>query len=117
MGIHEMQSELRSFASERDWEQFHSVKNLVMALSGEAGELSALLQWVEPGKVGEWVAQPANREAASDEIADVLAYLLQVADGLDIDVEQAFTAKLAKNAAKYPVHKARGVSTKYTDLG
>ncbi|KFF59630.1 nucleotide pyrophosphohydrolase [Cryobacterium sp. MLB-32] len=117
MGIHQMQSDLRAFARERDWEQFHSVKNLVMALSGEAGELSALLQWVEPGQIGAWIARPANREAASDEIADVLAYLLQVADGLDIDLEEAFTAKLAKNAAKYPVEKSRGVSTKYTELG
>lgn len=117
MGIPEMQSDLRTFARERDWEQFHSTKNLVMALTGEVGELNALLQWVEADNIQEWMTVPANREAARDEIADVLAYLLQLADGLGIEVEEAFNAKLGKNAEKYPVERAKGVATKYNALG
>ncbi len=116
MTIPGLQGRLRDFAAERDWEQFHTPKNLVMALTGEVGELSELFQWRTEQESAQVMADPELAEAVRDEIADVLAYLLRLADVLGVDPESALIAKIAKNAAKYPVDAARSVATKYTDL-
>lgn len=98
---------LRRFADERDWDQFHSPKNLAAALSVEAAELLEHYQW------NEVAADPAK---VREELADVLLYLIRLADKLDIDLAAAASDKIALNARKYPADRARGSSRKYTDL-
>ncbi len=105
---------LRTFARERDWDQFHSPKNLAMALAGEAGELLEVFQWLTEGESR--ALPPAALAAAREELADVLLYLVRLADTLGLDLADAARAKLAANALKYPVAKARGTSRKYTEL-
>jgi dCTP diphosphatase len=106
--------ELRQFAAARDWNQFHSPKNLAAALAVEAAELLEPFQWLTEEQSRN--LSPEKREAVRREIADVLIYLIRLADKLDIDLLQAVRDKIMENAAKYPVEKARGSSTKYTDL-
>ena len=105
---------LREFARERDWEQFHSPKNLATALSVEAAELLEHFQWLTDEQSR--TLDDANRTAVGEELADVLLYLLQLADKLDIDPLQAAERKLRLNAEKYPADRARGRSDKYTEL-
>jgi len=107
---------LSAFARERDWEQFHSPKNLVMALSGEAGELAEVFQWMTEDASREAARDPGTAQAVRDELADVLLYLVRLADVLGVDLNEAAQAKINSNAAKYPVDKVRGTSTKYTKL-
>ncbi|MFZ5496700.1 MAG: nucleotide pyrophosphohydrolase [Verrucomicrobiota bacterium] len=105
-----------AFAREREWEQFHSPKNLSMALAAEAGELLEHFLWAESRDSAAPLADPKKREQIEDEIADVVIYALEFANVGGIDLAKAIGAKLAKNAAKYPVEKARGRSAKYTEL-
>lgn len=105
---------LRAFAVARDWDQFHSPKNLAMALSVEAAELLEIFQWMTEVDSGNLDA--TAKAAASEEIADVLLYLIRLADRLGIDPLAAAERKLIANARKYPVDKARGTSKKYTEL-
>lgn len=106
--------ELRRFATERDWDQFHSPKNLAMALSVEAAELLEHFQWLSDAESS---ALPAEARAkVSEELADVLLYLVRLADKLDVDLAAAASEKLKVNAVKYPADKARGSNKKYSDL-
>ena len=114
VSIASLQRQLRDFAAERDWEQFHSPKNLVMALAGEVGELTEIFQWLTPDESARVMTAAAGR--VREELADVLAYLLRLADVLDVDLEAALAEKIVKNAVKYPAETARSVATKYTDL-
>jgi len=104
---------LRRFAAERDWEQFHSPKNLAMALVGEAGELVAEFQWLSE----EQSAAPddAQRARIRAECADVLNYLVRLADKLDIDLIAAANEKIDLNAQRYPADQVRGNSKKYNE--
>ena len=104
---------LRAFAEERDWEQFHSPKNLAMALAGEVGELLEHFQWQTQGESAE--LSPDDRPEVEDEMADVLLYLVRLADKLDVDLLAAAERKLAKNAVKYPAEVVRGSAKKYTE--
>jgi NTP pyrophosphatase (non-canonical NTP hydrolase) len=99
---------LRQFRDERDWAQFHNPKDLALALSIEAAELTEQFLWKS--------AEAANPERVREELADVLLYALQLADQYGWDPEQLMLDKLALNAQKYPVDKAKGTATKYTDL-
>lgn len=112
----DLRDRLREFAHEREWEQFHTPRNLVLALTGEVGELAALLQWVPDAAVEEEFADDSFRKAFADELADCLAYLIQIADRVGIDLRAAAEAKINENAEKYPPHLARGRATKYTQL-
>ena len=105
---------LRAFADARDWGQFHSPKNLAMALSVEAAELLEVFQWISEQESR--TLEPAAKAAASEEIADVLLYLLRLADTLGIDPVAAAQDKMKANEKKYPVDKARGSNRKYTEL-
>ena len=109
-----LRDRLRDFAAERDWDQFHSPKNLAMALAGEAGELLENFQWLTEEQSRR--PSPETLSAASEEIADVLLYLVRLSDKLGIDPVDAANRKLVANAAKYPAHKARGNAKKYTEL-
>jgi NTP pyrophosphatase (non-canonical NTP hydrolase) len=112
--VEEVLKRIRQFRDERDWMKFHDPKNLAVSISIEAAELLEQFQWKSATEVEKHVAD--HKERISDEIADVAIYLLELSDNLGINLESAIVAKLEKNAAKYPVEKARGVSTKYTDL-
>jgi NTP pyrophosphatase (non-canonical NTP hydrolase) len=105
---------IAAFAAERDWDQFHNPKNLAMALAAEVGELLEHFQWLTPAQASDLPA--GTREEVALECADVLLYLLRLCDKLDIDLAQAARRKLALNAKKYPVRKARGKMTKYDKL-
>lgn len=105
---------LRIFADERDWEQFHSPKNLVMALSVEAAELMEHFQWMTEGESAK--PTPEKLQQIQEEIGDVLIYLTRFADRLGIDPLDAAYKKLEINRQKYSVEKARGSAKKYTEL-
>jgi dCTP diphosphatase len=106
MPIADLQGQLREFAAERDWEQFHSPKNLVMALTGEVGELTELFQWLTPEESARIMDDAGAAGKVRDELADVLAYLLRLSDVLGVDLEEALAAKIIKNAAKYPAARS-----------
>jgi dCTP diphosphatase len=112
--LEKLREQLREFARLRDWDQFHSPKNLAMALSVEAAELLENFQWLteEQSRRLDAKAQAAVRT----EIADVLLYLVRLADQLGIDPVAAARGKLVENARKYPVEKSRGNRKKYTEL-
>ena len=105
---------MREFVDERDWDQFHTPKNLASALAVEAAELLEPFQWLRDGTPAELGER--GREQVRHEMADVLAYLVRLADKLDVDLGEAFAEKIALNRAKYPVDKARGVARKYNEF-
>jgi dCTP diphosphatase len=107
---------LLRFAVDRDWEQFHSPKNLVMALTGEAGELAEVFQWMSEEASREAARNPSTAVAVRQELADVLLYVIRTADVLGVDLNEAVAEKLRLNAEKYPVATARGTSKKSTEL-
>ena len=111
--LEELKASVRAFVAERDWERFHSPKNLAMALSVEASELVELFQWLteeESAKLDD-----VQRGRVSEELADVLWFLVRLSDRLDIDLLEAAGRKLAANAEKYPADRVRGQSRKYSD--
>lgn len=112
--LSEIKAQLRTFADERDWSQFHSPKNLVMALSGEVGELTEQFQWLSEDE--SQALSESQLSEVSDEIADVQIYFLMLSDKIGVDVLDAVQKKIRDNARKYPVDKARGKSDKYTEL-
>ena len=112
----EIKSRVLAFAQERDWEQFHAPKNLSMALAAEAGELMEHFLWATPEASRTLVQDPALRRKIEEELADVVIYALEFANMSGIDVAAAIETKMAANAAKYPVEKAKGRSAKYTEL-
>ena len=112
MDPNRLAARLRTFAEERDWEQFHTPKNLAMALSVEAGELLELFQWLTPEESRAITGSPMGAERVQEELADVLIYLVRLADVLGVDLEAAVETKLQLNAGKYPVDLSRGNATK-----
>ena len=109
----ELRDRLRAFADERDWEQFHSPKNLAMALIGEAAEVVEHFQWLTEQQ--SLALDDARREQVAQELADVLLYLVRLADRLNIDLLDAAEKKIALNARKYPADRARGSARKYNE--
>ena len=107
---------LLAFREARDWQQFHSLRNLITSLNLEAAELLELTQWKSDADIDALPAEPRTAEALRDECADILLYLLLIADKAGIDLAEAARAKLLKNEAKYPVEKARGSRAKYDEL-
>ena len=116
MDLVELRTRLREFADARDWGQFHTPKNLAMALAGEAGELLEIFQWLTPEQSVRVMDDPQRAEHVRQELADVLAYLLRLADVLDVDLLSALSAKIDLNEQRYPVDLARGTATKYDQL-
>ena len=112
--LESLRDQLRTFASERDWDQFHSPKNLAAALAVEASELLEHFQWLTEAQSQQLPPETLNE--VSNEVADVLLYLIRISDKLGIDLIAAANAKILLNAEKYPVEKARGSSRKYTEF-
>lgn len=115
MDIEALRQRLRSFAHERDWEQFHTPKNLAMALAGEAGELLEIFQWLTSDESQKVMKDGRRAQQVRDELADVLNYLIRLADVVEVDLEQALLDKIESNEEKYPVDKAKGSAAKYTE--
>ncbi|MBI3507667.1 MAG: nucleotide pyrophosphohydrolase [Proteobacteria bacterium] len=109
-----LEEHVKAFVAERDWDQFHSPKNLAMAMSVEAAEVTELFQWLTEAESR--ALPPEKLEALKDELADVFVYLLRLSQKFDLDLVACAEAKMKKNAIKYPAAKARGKMTKYTEL-
>jgi dCTP diphosphatase len=109
-----LSEKLEKFAIERDWNQFHSPKNLCMALSVEVAELVEEFQWLTEKESAE--LSPQKLAKVADEVADVLNYLIRLSSKLGIDLIKSANDKIAKNAIKYPIAKAKGNANKYTDF-
>jgi len=105
LDLNALQATLRQFADDRDWHQFHTPKNLATALMVEAAELAEIFQWMTPEQSLNAHRDPAQHEHISDELADVLLYLLQIADKTGIDLNRAVSRKLVKNAEKHPARR------------
>jgi len=114
--LEELTTQLIDFRDARDWKQFHSLKNLILSLSLESAELLELTQWKSDEEIEQAIGDAAFRERLAEECADVLLYLLLIAERVGIDLARAGAGKIARNKAKYPVERARGNARKYTDL-
>ena len=111
MDISKIQNQLEKFAIERDWRQFHTPKNLAMALSVEASELVEIFQWLKPEESNS--PDQKQIESINDEVADIAMYLLRFCSVLEIDLESAIKSKLERNTEKYPINLSKGNSQKY----
>jgi NTP pyrophosphatase (non-canonical NTP hydrolase) len=114
--LSEIKDRLRVFARERDWDQFHSPKNLSMAIACEAGELLELFQWLSESDSRGIMKDANEANRIRQEMADILIYLIRLADILDIELEDAVIQKIDLNAVKYPVATSKGTARKYTEL-
>ena len=113
-GLTQLRDALRKFADERDWDQYHSPKNLASALAVEAAELLERFQWLTEDQSRN--LPPEELQKVREEMADVLNYLVRLADKLDVNLLEAAREKIEKNAQKYPVDKARGSARKYSEF-
>jgi NTP pyrophosphatase (non-canonical NTP hydrolase) len=113
MNLTEITQLLREFSSERDWKQFHTPRNLSLALVGEVGELAEIAQWRSDGEL---TSGGLVGERLEEEIADIAIYLIQLADVVGVDLEQAIVKKIEVNALKYPIATSRGKASKYGEL-
>lgn len=114
MTIHETTKKICAFRDDRDWMQFHNPKDLATAISIESSELLEHFLWKTPEQVDQYVQE--KNEPVREEIADIAIYLFELAHNLNIDLVRAIEEKMAKNAVKYPVAKAKGNMKKYTEL-
>ncbi len=108
-----LRDKLRAFTRARDWDQFHSPKNLSMALMVEVAELMEHFQWLTEEQSGNLAAE--NKAAVAEELADILLYLVRLSDKLGVDLQDAALHKLEKNALKYPAEQVRGSAKKYSE--
>ncbi|MBC7756166.1 MAG: nucleotide pyrophosphohydrolase [Bdellovibrio sp.] len=111
--LQDLRNKINAFVAKRDWAQFHTPKNLAMAMIVEAAELVEQFQWDTPQESLQLSAK--KREAVSHELADTFVYLLRIAEVLEIDLIAATDAKIKLNAVKYPIEKAKGSNAKYTE--
>jgi len=114
MDVKKLQDELSQFSKDRDWEQFHTPKNLVSALSVESSELQEIFQWLTAEQ--SLNLNQKQLEATEEEIADVAIYLLRLCDILGINLEDAINRKIVRNNEKYPVNLSKGIAKKYNEL-
>lgn len=115
MNIDKIRKRLEKFTKDRDWEQFHSPKNLSMALSVEVAELVEIFQWSNSGGLDE-ITDPKKREKIKEEIADIFIYLIKISSKLDFDLDVIINEKIDRNEKKYPIEKSKGKSLKYNEL-
>ena len=114
--IDELKKQVQGFVSARDWNKYHTAKNLTRSIAIEAAELMELYQWVSDKEASTTAADAAKLERLKEELADILIYCLSLANAADIDVAGAVTKKIAKNETKYPVAKVKGKYRKYSEL-
>ena len=111
-----LQAHLEGFARAREWGRFHSPKNLALAIASETGELAELFQWVTEEESRGIAGDEARRARVADELADILQYIIRMADILDISLPEALWRKLRENEVRYPAALARGNAKKYTEF-
>ena len=114
--ISDLQKIIMNFVDARDWRQFHSLKNLAMAVGSESGELMAHFRWHTDTESNELINTPAKRSEITSEVADIAMLLLEFAHAADIDISQAIKDKLELNETRYPVEKSKGCNKKYNEL-
>lgn len=115
MDIRKIINKLRIFSKERDWDKFHTLKNLACSINIESSELLEIFQWNELSKSE--IKKKEIKKRISDEVADIMLYLIKFADIAKIDIENSCLEKIEKNKKKYPISLSKGVSTKYNKLG
>ena len=116
MDVKYIQNKLGDFAKKRDWEKFHNLKNLAISINIESSELLEIFQWDDNQKVDEKLKKKQFKERISDEVADILLYLLRFSQIANLDLEKICLKKIKKNAKKYPIKLSKGKSTKYTSF-
>lgn len=114
--LQKLNEEIEQFVKDRDWDQFHSVKNLSMALSVECSELLEIFQWLSEDQSNQIKNHPELLSKAQDELADIFLYLMRILSKTNIDLETAVRSKMRKNAEKYPVELSKGNSKKYNEF-
>jgi dCTP diphosphatase len=114
--LDEVASQIQRFSDDRDWEQFHTLKNLTMAISSEVGELAEITQWMIDAEVTTLPATPAGRLRVEEEVADIAIYLLRICQLAGINLTVAIERKIALNELNYPLESSKGSSAKYTEL-
>lgn len=115
MNIQKIAEELQKFATERDWDQFHTPKNLATSMSVESAELLELFQWTRGQKDWHEIEEKEIKEKIENEIADILLYLIRFSDLAKIDLEKVALRKISLNAKKYPIEKSKGSDRKYNE--
>ena len=110
--LQKLQKSIREFAIERDWEQFHTVKNLILAMSGELGELASVVQWISDIDSLSLEADPKLKAAFEEEVADIFIYLLRLVDVSNVDLINVAQEKMKETALRYTVEKAKGNTRK-----
>lgn len=115
LNINELKEILAGFANIREWEKFHSPKNLSMAIAGEAGELLEIFQWLTDQESINIKKDPVIKEKVSHELADIILYIIRMADQLNINLNEAVFRKITINDIKYPANKVKGSAKKYTE--
>ena len=116
MDTKKIQKILRDFAKKRDWEQFHSLKNLAISINLEASELLEIFQWEDDKKINSQIKKNDFKKNISDEVADIILYILRFSDIAGINIEKSCINKIKKNEKKYPIVLSKGKSTKYNKL-
>ena len=116
INVEKISGEVNKFIEDRSWDQFHSIKNLSMALSVEVSELVELFQWLKESESNETSSKPELKEKVEDEVADIFIYLMKISLKANINIEEAVFRKIQKNSEKYPIDKAKNSSKKYNEL-
>ncbi len=111
-----LNKDIETFVQERDWDKFHSLKNLSIALSVESSELLEIFQWLSEEEAAKITQDPEKFQKVQDEVADIFVYLLRIVSKTNMDLEAAVKSKMKKNGAKYPVELARGNAKKYDEF-
>jgi NTP pyrophosphatase (non-canonical NTP hydrolase) len=114
--LHELKDKIKAFCDARDWDQFHNAKELAIALSIEASELLEIFRWKNEKEVAELFKNEKKKEDIEDEMADILYFLVRMAQMYNLDLSEALDKKMAKNEKKYPIEKAKGSSKKYSEF-
>jgi dCTP diphosphatase len=114
--LEEIMNAIHEFAEQRDWSQFHTTKNLVLAISAELGELAEIVQWRSDSELAEYLKTPEGKNKLSEEIADISIYLLRICQQLELNFLDIISKKIEVNTLKYPVEKSKGNYRKYTEL-
>ena len=114
--LEDLLNKIQAFSDERDWSQFHTAKNLILAVSAEVGELAEVVQWKSDQEAAEYLKTPEGKSKLSEEVADVAIYLLRICQQQNLNFIDILRKKMELNASKYPVDKSRGNSTKYSEF-
>ena len=114
--LEDLLSKIQAFSDELDWSQFHTAKNLILAVSAEVGELAEVVQWKSDQEAAEYLKTPEGKSKLSEEVADVAIYLIRICQQQNLNFIDIVNKKMESNSIKYPVDKSKGNARKYTEL-